>query len=385
MAQHTPPPGAGSRRLLLDVRDLAAHHAACPVSLRDLRTQPDQVGALVFNGRRVEPALYLRSSVTRADGRMLVTESPVSHVPVDGFQQMPPLAAVEAVAKFVDWDSDGQLGVTDLAAALAAILPVDEDAAERFVRDRFDVNRGGFLSETEVVQQVLPHLGGRLGELLASCPVAREPQLCRHSGREELLAWFNHFDSERGSEMHFSQLRFAVARVMYAALGDASLETKEAAVACFFSAADLVSTDGILTREAFVERLAPALKANLTDRRPGQSSLPSSDWPMAEFATFERFLSGSSNPDRPKVRVVLHSPASGDNISLEVPRDGNVADLRASCSTAWGVSGPQLLCLNGQLLSNDTAELLTIPGFEAGCIVQALPEPRRGSDGCSIG
>lgn len=366
MAQNTLPAG----KTLRDIRNLAAHHAACPISIRDLRSQPDQVGALFSDGRRVEPALYLKSSVVDENDRLVVTESPVSGIPVDSFQLMPPLAACAAVAKFVDWDSDGQLGVTDLATALAAILPVDEDAAERFIRDRFDVDRGGFLDEVEVVEQVLPHLGGRLGELLASCPVAREPQLCRHSGREELLAWFDHFDAERGGEIHFSQLRFAVARVMYAALGAASLEMKEAAVACFFSAADLASTDGILTREAFVERLAPALKANLSDRRDKST------------------LNSSANSDRSKaerkIRVVLHSPASGDNVSLEIPRDGSVADLRVACSCAWGASGPQLLCLNGQLLSSDTMQLSTIPGFEAGCVVQALPEPNRGSDGCSI-
>lgn len=375
-ARHTTP---GLARLgpafLRDVRDLAAHHAACPVCLRDLRSQPDQVGALLSGGRRVEPALYLKSAVVDEDGDLLFSESPVVRgLAVDDFQLMPAMSSCAAVAAFVDWDCDGQVGITDLATALAAILPVDGDAAERFLRDRFDVDRGGLLNELEVAEQVLPHLGGRLGELLASCPVAMEPELCRQSSREELLAWFDHFDTERSREVHFSQLRFAVARVMYGSLGAASLDTKEAVVARFFAGADVASTDGIFTREAFEERLAPALKANLAGRRSLRekqiSTLPprSSGQPKVEWM----------------IRVVLHSPSSGESVSLEVPRDGSVADLRASCLRAWGASGPQMLCVNGQLLSSDSDLLSDIYGFESGCVVQALPDPKRGSSECAI-
>ena len=73
-----------------------------------LHSKPREVGALVRNGERVESALYLRDSVMK-DGHLCISDglSPVSHVPVDSFEPMPPVpgqgASVEEWEDFVDF------------------------------------------------------------------------------------------------------------------------------------------------------------------------------------------------------------------------------------------------------------------------------------------
>ncbi len=51
------------------VQSAAAQHAACPICLDTLASQPGEVGALIYRGQRVEAALYHQNCVgVRARG-----------------------------------------------------------------------------------------------------------------------------------------------------------------------------------------------------------------------------------------------------------------------------------------------------------------------------
>lgn len=112
--------------LCMDVaRARAVSHAVDPISFEDLRLRPTQVGALTCHGLRMEPALYHRSSVLDAEGRLRVAghRSPTTHLPVDGFSPLPPLGEAAALAEFVDWDHDGLVTLAEVLAGCVSEGP----------------------------------------------------------------------------------------------------------------------------------------------------------------------------------------------------------------------------------------------------------------------
>lgn len=365
------------------VREVAVQRAVCPISLVDLRVRPDQVGAFVDHaGKRVEHALYHRSSVVNADGSLIhFGVSPLTSLTVDKFEAIPPLSEVEEFVAFCDVGKSQMLNVSDISTAFASILPTDEDATERYIRDRFSVDRDGQMPVQELRDEVLPYLASALGELLASAPATREPKLLLDANSADLKQWFDYWDVDRSSEIHLPQLRFAVARELYKALEDSvSVESKEAMVSTFFAEADLLG-EGTMPRDVFLELLAPALKANLSLPSPKAVASTQNPKPIGRKPSWEGDASLAST-SLTMIRLILESPATGERVNVEVPRNGTVADVRSRVRATWGVAGP-LLCLDGRLLAEDAAPLLSVAGLRAGSTIQVLPDASNTS-GCLV-
>jgi len=330
------------------IREVAVSRSVCPISLKELRSKPHQVGALVKGGRRVESALYHKCSVQ--DSALTLGASPVTRRRVDGFELMPPMIEFDNFVRFLDWDGDGWLSTTEVATALAAILPVEEDNVERFIRDRFDVDREGNISEREMIDQVLPYLGEHLGEVLRAAPVAEVPELVRGAGREQLLLWFDHWDTDHRGELEYSDLRFAVTRVLFESLGDTiDTSTKETVTSLFLTEMGLYG-EGLMSREKFVETLAPSLQANLPDAH----------------------VQVVDEPDEGPWILALHSPVTGQQFKIKVPADATVSSLRSVAADTFPNSGALVLYLDGRLLK-DSTPLSSVRGLRKG-VVQAVPE-----------
>lgn len=350
-----------------EVREAAVHRAIDPISLEDLRVKSDQVGALVFDGRRVEQALYHRSSVVDVDGELLLRGgiSPFSHEPVDGFLLAPPLSELRQLIRFLDWNDTGWLSVSDVAIGLAALLPVEEESAEHFVRDHLDVDQDGLIGDEALQQQIEPYCGERLSELLLAAPVTEVPQLRRGSSREELLRWFGHWDAHGSGSLDLPDFRFSLAWTMYRAIGSsADLTTKETVSSLFLAEAG-ISGSGQVSREQFLELFAPALQANMpADTVDGEES--SAGLPPAPVA------------------VVVHAPVDGGLLTLKVvPDDSAVATLSAEVAKEWRAGGPWRLYISGRPLDSSVPAKELERQLRAGCSVQALPAEARGSS-CAI-
>jgi len=261
---------------LEEIREAAVQRGICPVSLEDLRSKPDQVGALVHRGHRVEAALYHRDSVLLHDGRLRCSDglSPITRVPVDAFVFMPSVPSTEAsmeewedFANFFHWDK-GQgdwLLVGEVAIAFTAIYPVDEDGAERFIRSHFDVDCDGHIQRKELEEQVLPYLSHNLEELQNAHPHIQMPELWRGASRADSQRWFDFWDRDKMGELDRHDFQFAVARTLYRALGaEVSSDTKEAVVVLFLSEVNVEDAHHI-TRTQFLDVIAPALLANLPE------------------------------------------------------------------------------------------------------------------------
>jgi len=180
--------------------------------------------------------------------------------------------------RFADWNSDGLASIYEVAVALAAVLPVEAEAVDRFFRDRFDMGQEGLLTETELYEQVSPFLSERLPELLEAAEASEAPELRKGAGRAELLTWFDHWDHQGAGRLELGELQFAVARLLYRALGpDVDVETKETAACLFLSRAGLGGSCGpSLAKEEFLDLLAPSLQANLPEQQPDASGATSS-------------------------------------------------------------------------------------------------------------
>lgn len=140
----------------------------------------EELGALTHQGNRVERTLYHSSCITLMlahSGSLLRRPgvgkgfeiswglSPVSRTPVDGFLKMPSLSDQRAWVEFIDWRRNGHVDVEDLAAVMAAMLPIDEHSSEGLVRKNFRVDQGGIISQGELALHVLPHLERECKEL----------------------------------------------------------------------------------------------------------------------------------------------------------------------------------------------------------------------------
>lgn len=303
--------------VLDDVREVAVSRAVCPISLVDLRLKPDQIGALVYRGTRVEPALYHRDSVVRNDGSLRFSNgvSPVSHQPVTDFKPMPSMpgkgASVKEWKEFVEffhWNKRHEwMLVAEVATAFAAVLPVSEDGVERFIRNSFDVDADGHIHRDELENFVLPFLSQNIDDLQAAAPVIEVPEVWRRSSREEMLQWFAFWDKDESGEIDFAEFRFAVACSIYQALGYAvDIAAKETVAVVFLSEISSdVHPNGVVTRAKFIDNIAPALQANLPE--------------IARIAT---------NGTSPPLLLVVEDSNDGSHVHVEVPGDSTVKTLQ---------------------------------------------------------
>jgi len=166
--------------------------ATCPICCGDLASNREEVGALTYHGRRIEPELYHLGCITmmlthqgsiRAAGRggaearavphggalgISWGVSPVTRKPVDNFMPLPQLDDRRRWVEFIDWRCDGRLDVTELATAIGAMLPVDERAMDAFLRENFNVDEDGVMSAAELEHIVLPYLEEHCEEVCQS-------------------------------------------------------------------------------------------------------------------------------------------------------------------------------------------------------------------------
>jgi len=385
------------------VRAVAVHRAMDPISLCDLRSRSDQVGALVLDGQRVEQPLYHMGSVQSADGRLTVANnvSPVTFELANGFKLVPPLAKLEEFIRFLDWDGDHMLSVTEIAAALAALLPVDEEGAEHFIRDHFDVGQDGLIEDHALHEQMLPYTSGdRLYEFLEAAPVEEAPALRRGSSRQELLRWFDHWDTQGSGELDLREVRFAVAWTLYQALGSSEDHvTKETLASLFLAQAELTGEGQHISRDQFVELFAPALQANLPESlEPAERQLshgtfgvlatgdeeqprgPRTGDEMLAEVMGERPKRGGGDapveaqaPAGGALRLTLHAPVAGGVFTVDLTEEDAVESLRASAAQYWPKWGaPRLYCC-GRPLSDGAARLGSVQGLRRGAVVQVLP------------
>jgi len=246
-------------------RRLAVQKAACPICLCDLCEKPQEVGALTRSGRRVESALYHKGCVCPGGEdrpKLLINKvSPISKQKVDGFVLMPPFRERQAWVDFNDWNRDGQLSVNELAQAVAAVLPVDENSCEKQVAEWFDVDKDGSISQVEMSSRVLPWLEANTQVLAAR---RSAPTLSASSSDASCMAWFDYHDADGSGSLDASELRFALTACFVHSLGlfQVDLETQECIIQGFLDDAD-DNGDQSISKQEFLARMAPALRRNL--------------------------------------------------------------------------------------------------------------------------
>lgn len=156
--------------------------ASCPICFGEFigGKTVAEVGALTFQGKRVERSLYHVGCITMmlfhkgsiaasADGSWDQPQiswglSPMTRTPVDGFSPMPSLEDADAWAKFVDWRGAGSVAAEDLSLAISAVLPFSEEGAESLVREICPDCTGGVLAKS-VKDVLLPELRRRAKKL----------------------------------------------------------------------------------------------------------------------------------------------------------------------------------------------------------------------------
>lgn len=356
------------------------------MTLEDLRLKPHEVGAFIRNGKRVEPALYHQSSVQRSNGtwRTEGKRSPVSSEPFDAFKLMPSLSKCLAegvwgeFVEFLDWDLDEWVFVQEVSTALAAILPLNEDKVERYIRDHFEVDRDGCLTCWELEVQVLPYLAERFGDFLVEAAAVEAPELWRSSSREELTQWFHYWDTDDRGQLELADFQFAVAKCLYQAMGDDLDRVTKETVALLFIEETGTARLETISRTMFLEVLAPALQANLpelpqeTDGTKGGQSQSPTMLPLAASAV------------PAPMEIFLDTPFVDLKQTLQVPADGTVADLRKAVLALDIHEDVDLskLYFAGHCLKDDTRPLMKVRGLHNGATIQAFPDAE-GSSGCT--
>ncbi|CAJ1363387.1 unnamed protein product [Effrenium voratum] len=144
--------------------------ADCPICCEDLGRSPQEVGALTYQGKRIERDLYHVGCFTLMlshkgafrgerlkDGylenlKISWGQSPTTRQPVDGFVSMPSMADRTALVSFMDWKSTGRIDVAELATIAAVQLPLSSSAMEGFIRENFQ-EYGMYLKEEKDVRQ----------------------------------------------------------------------------------------------------------------------------------------------------------------------------------------------------------------------------------------
>ncbi|CAJ1416804.1 unnamed protein product [Effrenium voratum] len=150
--------------------------ADCPICCEDLGRSPQEVGALTYQGKRIERDLYHVGCFTLMlshkgafrgerlkDGylenlKISWGQSPTTRQPVDGFVSMPSMADRTALVSFMDWKSTGRIDVAELATIAAVQLPLSSSAMEGFIRENFQVDKNGDISTDELQMKVLPYI-----------------------------------------------------------------------------------------------------------------------------------------------------------------------------------------------------------------------------------
>jgi len=350
-----------------DVREAAVSKAICPISLEDLRLKPDQVGAFVYKGQRVEPALYHKDSLWREDGSAIFSGNltPVGQQQFDGFEKMPRLpkqgAAMDEWEDFVEffhWNKkDDWLLVAEVAIAFAAAISVDEDGVERFIRCHFDVDCDGHIQRAEMEEQIVPYLSNHLDELQATAPCLEVPRLFRTSTRADVIRWFEFWDFDRSGEVDLIEFRFAVAMTLYQALGySVDAQAKEAVVLLFLSEVTPEETSQI-SRSTFLDIIYPALQANLPE-------LPNLDTKKHRRSSM------------PPIRLIVENTETGKNVDIEILGGGTVEDLVKSVQKKFG--GAQELFFDGFRLDDMEMSIGSVRGVSGdaisnGCHIKASP------------
>lgn len=359
-------------QVLDQAREVAVEQVVCPICFEALSDLPNQVGALSFEGHRVETALYHRECVLNPLTRRLIFESstgravsPLTRQQVDNFKLMPSLTESEAWVDFVDWNCDGHLDIQEVCFTVAALLPVDEAYARKFVLRVMnlpeDSEEKHELDKQEVIHTLLPQIRRQLRRLVAT-PRPRPPQICRNSKQDELVAWFQFWDSKKQGCLDTATLTLAVVSTFHTALArSADAATKDAVAHTFLMELGLRETDTV-TESQFMEKMAPQLVANL---------------PVA----LERGeQSGSFDPKLP-LTLILRDMKTANERPLHFEEAGQVTvgELRKATQRRF----PVILCrrkvklfVMGQLLEDDAKPLMHLRGIYAGATVNFMPGER---------
>ncbi|CAK9117435.1 unnamed protein product [Durusdinium trenchii] len=347
-------------QVLDQARECAVEKVVCPICFEALSDLPNQVGALTFEGKRVESALYHHDCVhNHATNRLVFASetgkavSPLTRRQVDNFKVMPALTDSEEWVSFLDWNRTGHLDLQKVCFAVAALLPVDDAYARRFVLQVMnlpeDSEEAHEVSQQEVIQTLLPQIRRQLRRLVKT-PRPRPPEICRNSEKEELLAWFRFWDSKKEGRLDTSTLQLAVVATFHTALAKtADAATKAAIAQSFCTEMGLRECDHV-TEEQFMEKMAPHLVSNL---------------PVA----IERNTRSSGFFD-PKLSLTLHlrDMKSGAERPLyfETAGEVTVKDLKAATLRRF----PVLLCrrtvkifVMGQQLEDDFQPLFHLRGI----------------------
>eukprot|EP00435_Cladocopium_sp_Y103_P073693 s2_g44.t1 len=354
-------------------REAAVEKVVCPICFEALSDLPNQVGALTFEGRRVETALYHRDCVLNCKTHRLVFESetgravsPLTRKQVDNFKVMPSLTESNEWAQFLDWNGSGELDVQKVCFAVVALLPVDDAYARKLVLQVLNLEESeGVLShrvsQQEVVDTLLPQIRRQLRRLIKS-PRPRPPEICRNSSKDELLAWYKFWDSKKQGSLNVPTLTLAVVTTFHTALAKtADAQTKDAIAHSFLTELGLRESDTI-TESQFLEKMAPQLVANL---------------PVA----IERgHPSGSFDPKLP-LTLHLRDIKTGTERPLyfDVAGEVTIGDLRKATLRRF----PVILCrrkvklfVMGQMLEDDFMPLFHIRGIYEGATVNFMPGQR---------
>lgn len=365
-----PQPTALLDTLLEEARDGAAKKAICPICVEALCALPAEVGALTFNGNRVESALYHKSCVMGEDDKLLFRSytgtafSPISREQVNSFRLMPKLAHFKSWVAFVDWQQLGHLNVQVICTAVASLLPIDENQASNYVVSilaREDIDQETQL-ETEEVTAVLQELQKHVRRVVTKARRKMAPEVHRHSGLSELQRWFAHWDTGKKGELNASQLRAAIIATFHTALSNTADDlTKSAIVTAFFTTLGLRETS-VVSRAYFLEKIAPQLLANLPVCINAGTSQPL-DVKLPLHLKLRHMKTGAERPVYfPKAESVL------------------VGDLREAAMRTFRV----VLCNRtvklfnmGQLLKDDTTPICTLRNVTDWATIMFLPGDRK--------
>jgi len=355
------PTAAQPNEVLHSIRQVAASVAFCPLALVELRSRPCEVGALVRGERRVESVLYLRDSVLTEDGCLKLpgNVSPVSGEAVDGFMPMPAIQPMQGQEffRFLDWSGDHHTSAAEVAAAVAAILPVEEESVERFIRERFDVDREGVMAGNELLDGVLPYMIAELDEFINATRVSDVPSLSADSPLSDFHGWFDHWDFHHVGELDHSLARFAIAVLLFKVLTKAvELPTKEVIVTTFVEKVGLAG-GGRLTLERFTDCIVPALRQNL----PHQADI-----------VFQ--APGGT------LTLKLQSPWLGVSFPIQVPSTATVADLRDRVAATWPLLGPVHMYVAGTFCDNPQMAMCEVPGMHDFAAVGVMPDEASSSN-----
>eukprot|EP00927_Polykrikos_kofoidii_P079473 TRINITY_DN76258_c0_g1_i1.p1 TRINITY_DN76258_c0_g1~~TRINITY_DN76258_c0_g1_i1.p1 ORF type:complete len:414 (+),score=62.17 TRINITY_DN76258_c0_g1_i1:86-1327(+) len=369
-------PMEGQLPAMRKIREAAVLRSKDPLTLQDLRSRPDQVVALVANGRRVEHALYHQSSVCGENGNLRVdfeNASPVTGLFVNSFRQVPPLYDLNGFISFMDWDNDGFLSVHDVGTACAAVLPMCVEGIEDWFRTHFDFGEAGTIQRKDLEYELIPHWGEQLHNLHPVAPLKPVPILCHHSTNQDLLQWFHgwafsHGETFEGDKAYWSDLQLGIAAELYLALGDhVDTGVKELIVATFFEDTHFSDNKRISTEE-FLLNIAPSLIANMpnmTDPPPRLGFVRKNEKGLGKDFVMEaplpiksaKVLLPGTGRHRIRIQIRVHAPLTGEVMTLREGKElpiggGTFGELRQLVKEELTIPGEVGMYFNGRVLGH---------------------------------